>query len=196
MARWPRYSVAIIMVGTFVAGLATTAFADKDFRVTFQLPMNHHLGRNLLVFKQAVDKQTKGKIRIHVYSAATFYKDSEVHDAVASGAIEMGSLPLTQLSKKVPAVDIFSIPYVFYHGAALRKATAPGSPVRGPIDQAILKTGTRVLWWQPFGSVVLLSKQRPVVHPDWIRDKRVRVFSDILGEYIEGDVPVDVEKLR
>jgi C4-dicarboxylate-binding protein DctP len=41
-----------------------------------------------------------------------------------------------------------------------------GSPVRGLMDQAVLqKTRARVLWWQPFGSFVLMSKGPPITSP-------------------------------
>ena len=45
-------------------------------------------------------------------------------------------------------VDIFYQPFLFDTDEKVRKAVAPGSPVRGPIDEAIEGTGSTVLWWQ------------------------------------------------
>ena len=69
---------------------APGAYAEKVLRITLQLPLKHHLGQNLLQFKQEVEKESKGDIKIEIYDSAQLYKDKEVPKAVASGAIEMG----------------------------------------------------------------------------------------------------------
>jgi len=74
----------------------------------------------------------------------------------------------------------------------VKKATAPGSTVRQPLDDAILKSGARVLWWQAYGGVALLSKGDPIVNPEDMNGKKVRVFGKTLGEFTKsvGGAPV------
>ena len=162
------------------------AAQQTTLRITLQLPLKSHLGQNLLLFKQEVEKNARD-IKVEIYDSAQLYKDKEVPQAVGSGAIEMGVASLTRFVGDVPAVDIFYQPFLFNTDALIRKATAKGSPVRDPLDAAILdKTGARVLWWQAYGGAVMLSKGGAIETPDKIADKKVRVFGKTLGEFVKS----------
>ncbi len=176
------------------AALAGSAIASQaaTLRVTLQLPIKHHLGQNMLDFKKEVEAKTGGEIKIEIYPSAQLYKDKEVPQAVSSGAIEMGIASLTRFAGTVPAVDIFYVPFMFDSQEKVKKATAPGSSIRGPLDEAILKTGARVLWWQAFGQAIILSKGDPIKLPADMKGKKVRVFGKTLGEMVKvlGGSPV------
>lgn len=120
--------------------------AETTLRISLQLPLKSHLGQNLLLFKKEVEKSAGGAIDVQIYDSAQLYKDKEVPQAVGSGQIEMGVASLTRYVGEIPAVDIFYQPFLFNAEAKVRKAVAPDGAVRGPIDAAILGTGSRVLW--------------------------------------------------
>ncbi len=174
--------------------VATTAQAEKILRLTLQLPATHHLGLNVQSFADEVAEKTKGELKVEIYPSAQLYKDSEVPQAVASGAVEMGVSSLSQFAGTIPAVDLFYVPFLFSSQEALNKAVAKGSPVRQPLDDAILATGARVLWWQAYGGSVILSKDTPIVVPDDLKGKKVRVFSKTLGELVTaaGGAPTSI----
>jgi len=163
---------------------AGTSFAETKLRVTLQLPLKHHLGQNVAAFKEEVERETGGDIKVEIYPSAQLYKDKEVPQAVASGAIEMGVASLTRFAGTVPAVDIFYVPFMFDSEAKVRAATAPGSPIRQALDGAILKTGARVLWWQAFGGAIVLSKGGAIKTPDQMKGKKVRVFGKTIGDTV------------
>jgi C4-dicarboxylate-binding protein DctP len=170
-----------------LAAFALPASAETTLRITLQLPLKSHLGQNLLVFKQEVERESKEDIKVEIYDSAQLYKDKEVPQAVGSGAIEMGTASLTRFAGTIPAVDIFYVPFMFNTEDMVRKATAPDSPVRGPIDDAILKTGARPLWWQAYGGAIMLGKGEPPIRtPEDIKNKKVRVFGKTLGRFIEA----------
>ena len=58
-------SAAAIAAG-ILAAHPGPAMAAKVLRVTLQLPMNNHLGRNLLMFKEDVERETGGEVRVEV----------------------------------------------------------------------------------------------------------------------------------
>ncbi|WP_455373969.1 TRAP transporter substrate-binding protein [Limibacillus halophilus] len=183
---------AAALAGLFLAASSTLAqAADTTLRITLQLPLKSHLGQNLVLFKDEVEKNSNGAIEVQIYDSAQLYKDKEVPQAVGSGAIEMGVASLTRYVGDIPAVDIFYVPFLFNTEEKVRAAVAPGSPIRGPIDEAILGTGSRVLWWQAYGGAIMLSKGGPLLTPADVKDKKVRVFGKTLGEFIEavGGVP-------
>ncbi|MBL6929134.1 MAG: TRAP transporter substrate-binding protein DctP [Rhodospirillales bacterium] len=177
---------AVAIAACMAMALAQPAQAEKKLRITLQLPITHHLGQNLQAFKEEVEAETKGGVVVEIYPSAQLYKDKEVPQAVSSGAVEMGVASITRFAGTIPAVDLFYVPFSFPSWDLVTKATAPGSPVRGPIDAAVLKTGARILWWQAYGGAILLSKGKPIVTPADMKDKKVRVFGKTLGEFVKS----------
>ncbi|MGE0846075.1 MAG: TRAP transporter substrate-binding protein DctP [Flavobacteriaceae bacterium] len=158
--------------------------ADLTMRISLQLPMSSHLGQNLKMFEEEVEKASNGSIDVQVYDSAQLYKDKEVPAAVGSGSIEAGVASLTRYVGDIPAVDVFYMPFLFNTEDKVRAAVAPGSPVRGPIDAAIEGTGSKVLWWQAYGGSILLSKGGPIKTPADMKGKKVRVFGKTLGDFV------------
>ena len=167
------------------AAISTPApAADVTLRISLQLPVTSHLGENLVLFEKEVEEKSNGEIDIEIYDSATLYKDKEVPAAVGSGSIEMGVASLTRYVGDIPAVDIFYQPFLFDTEEKVKAAVAPDSPVRHPIDEAILDTGATVLWWQAYGGAVLLSNDAPVKSPADMEGKKVRVFGKTLGDFV------------
>ncbi len=168
-----------------LAGTAAQA-AETTMRITLQLPLKSHLGQNLVLFKDEVEKTSNGEIEVQIYDSAQLYKDNEVPQAVGSGSIEAGVASLTRYVGDAPIVDIFYQPFLFDSEAKVRKAVAPGSAVRAPIDAAIADTGSTVLWWQAYGGAVMLSNGGPIKTPADMKGKKVRVFGKTLGDFVEA----------
>jgi C4-dicarboxylate-binding protein DctP len=165
--------------------VAPASAADTTLRISLQTSLKSHLGQNLTMFKTEVEKASAGAINVEIYDSATLYKDNEVPSAVGSGAIEAGVASLTRYVGDSPLVDIMYQPFLFDTDAKVRKAVAPGSPVRGPIDAAIAETGSTVLWWQAYGGSVFLSNGGPIKTPEELKGKKVRVFGKTLGEFVQ-----------
>ena len=179
----------IKLLSIVIAGFcfSTTSFAaDVTMKISIQLPMKSHLGQNLLLFKNDVEAKSNGEIEVQIYDSAQLYKDKEVPAAVGSGSIEAGVASLTRYVGDIPAVDIFYQPFLLNSEEKVRKAVAKGSSVRGPIDKAIEGTGSTVLWWQAYGSAVMLSKGSPIRNPSDMKGKKVRVFGKTLGAFVKA----------
>ncbi|MEP3431671.1 MAG: TRAP transporter substrate-binding protein DctP [Roseibium sp.] len=164
------------------AGDATAA--DTTLRISLQLPLKSHLGQNLVLFKEEVEKNSNGEIAVEIYDSAQLYKDKEVPAAVGAGAIEMGVASLTRYVGDIPAVDIFYQPFLFDSEEKVRAAVSPDSPVRGPLDAAIKDTGSTVLWWQAYGGAIMLSNGGPIKTPADMSGKKARVFGKTLGDFV------------
>ena len=171
---------------TLPMGVAPAFAAETTMRISLQLPLKSHLGQNLVLFEKEVEEKSGGDIDVEIYDSAQLYKDKEVPAAVGSGAIEAGVASLTRYVGDVPAVDVFYMPFLFNTEEKVRGAVAPDSPVRGPIDEAILDTGATVLWWQAYGGAVLLSNDGPIKTPADMKGKKARVFGKTLGEFVQA----------
>ncbi len=173
--------------------IAAPAYASRTLKLTLQLPLKHHLGQNVLEFKKEVERESGGDLKIEIYPSAQLYKDKEVPAAVASGAIEMGVASLTRFVGSVPAVDAFYVPFLFDSPEKVKKATAPGSPIRQLIDPLVEATGAKILWYQAFGGAILLSKgDKAIVVPADAKGKKIRSFGATISDTIKaiGATPV------
>jgi len=184
MRKFLLGTVAALALTGGIVGATLSAAAQTTLRVTLQLPLKHHLGQNILEFKKEVEEKSGGDLKIEIFPSAQLYKDKEVPQAVASGAVEMGIASLTRFAGTVPAVDIFYVPFMFDSPSKVKAATAPGSAIRKGLDGAILKTGVRILWWQAFGSAIVLSKNPAIKNPADMKGKKVRVFGKTIGDTV------------
>ncbi|MEH6476065.1 MAG: TRAP transporter substrate-binding protein DctP [Sneathiella sp.] len=163
------------------------AFAETTIRVTLQLPETHSLGQNWNAFKDIIEKESNGELKVQLFPSAQLYKDKQVPEAVGSGAIEAGSAFLGRFAGSVPAVEIVNLPFFFRDEAHLRAAAANGSSMRNILDDAVLKeTGAKVLWWQAYGRNVYLNNDAPIRVPSDLNGKKVRTYGKVLGWTVEA----------
>ena len=173
---------------------STDALADRTLRLSLQVSVKHPIGANIVFFKQQVEKASDGKLKIEIYDSAQLYKGSEIPQAVGSGAVDMGLVLIDEYAGTIPAVGLFSVAFLFPSYEVLGKAADPSSPVRQEIDELIRKTGTRVMWWQDYGPIQLLSKGDPISEPAQMKGKKVRVLGKPSGDFINalGGIPVKI----
>jgi C4-dicarboxylate-binding protein DctP len=187
------FTVAAVALGLAIGATLTApvAVAETKIRITTQLPTKNVIPKNLYRFEEIVEKESGGDIQVEVFDSAQLYKDKEVPKAVSSGAIEMGSAALTRFVGTTPVVDLFFTPFVFKSFDAVVAATQPGHPIRETIEAEVLKTGARILWWQPFGMAVMLSKGEAIDTPEKMQGKKVRAFGKAPGAFVTalGGVP-------
>jgi C4-dicarboxylate-binding protein DctP len=164
------------------------ALAEQiKLRVTLQLPKTSHIAENLMQFKDDVERRTNGAVAIEVYDNSQLYKDEEVVDAVSSAAIEMGITNYNQFSKAVPAIDLIGQPFLLNFDALVRAASDPDGQIRKLLDTAVLEaTGTRVLWWQAYGSSVFFSKGVDTKRPTQISGQKIRVSGENYAAFLKG----------
>jgi C4-dicarboxylate-binding protein DctP len=155
-------------------------------RVSLQIPAsNPIMGRGVVLFKEQVEKETGGALRIEIFDNGKLYNDHQAVGAVQSGEIEMASVVISQISKRLPAIEIMEQPFLFNFDALTRAALSPDSELRKLMDNAVREAlGVHVLWWQNAGTQVLLSKGEHMTEPSRLKDKRVRVFSDSTAKFV------------
>jgi C4-dicarboxylate-binding protein DctP len=171
-------------------------------RATVQVAVTDpFFGVSLVRFKEEVERRTEQTVTVEIFDKGQLYKDTQVVEAVSSGAIEMGIAGSTQFSNRIPAVGILDQPFLFNFDALVRAALRPGGEMRNMIDGTILaRTGVRVLWWQSLGNTILYSKGRDATDPERIKDQKIRVFGKILGDLVSQcggkPLPVGVAKIH
>jgi C4-dicarboxylate-binding protein DctP len=123
-------------------------------------------GENLREFARQVAALTGGAVRIEIEGESQRYDEQGVVSAVASGAIEMGAAPLSRFTRDVPLAGAFQQPFLFNFDALVDAATRQESEIRKLFDKAtLLGAKARVLWLQPYGSSVIVSRKTPATNP-------------------------------
>lgn len=187
---------SLLLAYLLLACLLLAPFAAEaqqvKLRLTSQLPSSHYAGINLAQFKEEVERRSEKSLIIEIFDDGRLYKDDGAMGAVSSGAVDMGFVTGDRFAEKIAAVSIFQQPFLFNFEALVRAAINPDHEIRRLIDKAILEsTGTRVLWWLPFGSTVILSKGRPAIGPADIRKQKIRVQGPSMAAFVErcGGIP-------
>ncbi len=175
------------LAGALIIGASIAAQAETTIKVTLQLPATHSLGKNWIAFKEIIEKESDGDLKLQLFPSAQLYKDKQVPEAVGSGAVEAGSAFLGRFAGSVPAVEIVNLPFFFRDEAHLRASAANGSAMRNILDAAVVKeTGAKVLWWQAFGRNVYLNKGSAIRTPADLKGKKVRTYGKVLGWTVEA----------
>ncbi len=168
------------------AGLVSGASAQElKLRLTVQTSTASPLGANVVDYKNAVAEASKGAVAIEVFDKAQLFVDFKVPGAVGSGEIDMGVAQVGLYAADVPAVEIFQQPFLFDSDELTRAAASPDSEIRKLIDAQILaKTGARVLYWQPYGLNLMMSKTTPLLSPQAMAGRNVRALDKGTAEFI------------
>lgn len=180
---------------TAVAGIsiAGPALAERTLRLSVQVATNHPIGANTVEFKEKLEEISDGALQVEIYDAAQLFRGSEIPQAVGSGAIDMGVVLADEYAGTIPAAGVFSVAFMFPTYEVLARAADKDGIVRQQIDE-MLRTGagTRVLWWQDYGPVQLLSNGSAVVMPEDMEGQLTRALGQPSGDFIEavGGVPV------
>jgi C4-dicarboxylate-binding protein DctP len=175
----------LLLLAMVLAGPREARADSVLLRISLQDSIDNPLNRSLIEFKNEVEARTKGAVTVSIFDKSQFYNDYQVPEAVATGAIEMGLAPLGQYAGEIPAAGVFLQPFLFNFDEIIRAAAQPGSEIRTIIDNEILGNGgARVLWWQRYGSPILLSDGQPMQSPNSLASHKIRVYDDLTAEFI------------
>jgi C4-dicarboxylate-binding protein DctP len=190
-----------LLLACLVLGPSGVGGAEPvKLRITATGPITNHLGVNLVQFKKEVEKHSAGEISIEIFDNSRLYKDDQAVAAVTSGAIEMGTIGLSQFVREEPALELFTQPFLLNFEALVRAATDPDREVRKVLDKALLdRFGVRVLWLQSFGNSVFFSKGgRDARTPAGIQGQKVRSWAKNMSRFTTacGGTPVVVSSSK
>lgn len=161
----------------FLACLSRCLAGEPDLVIRFstQAPPNGRQFQSMLHFKERVEADSLGRMRVDIYDSGKLFEDNQVAEAVSAGRVEIGHVNLSRYAETILVADAYYLPFLFADTAVERASRAPESEIKKLIEDAILRNaGARVLWWIPEGSILLMTKDMPVGNPAALSGKRVR----------------------
>ena len=203
-----KFSAFIIAAVTsfYSTGIA----AQSKVTIAFQIPLEHHLAQNILFFKEELETMSNATISVQINDYESYLKDrkdlkkldseqqyfmaKDMLEAIQSRKIDIGLISLARVSKLIPLADIFNQPFLIDNETKLSDMVSKDSFVRRSIEGSLQELGLKTLWWQPYGSVIFVSKGSSIKTPEQMKDKKVRVFGKTLGNLVlaAGGTPLAI----
>jgi len=176
-------------------GAPPASSQTAKLRVSLPISIDSAIGQNIREFARQVEARTGGVVKFELQVKDRLYDELGVVSGVETGAIEIGATPLNQFAQYVPLAGAFLQPFLFNFDALVQAATSRESEIRALIEREILRgTNARVLWWQPYGSSVILSRSILATNPAAIAARVVGAPDDQVRDliWVCGATPVPV----
>ncbi|MCJ8143339.1 TRAP transporter substrate-binding protein [Ancylobacter sp. A5.8] len=117
-----------------LAAAASSADAQTTtLKYAFVNPMSSHFGVAATAFKESVEKDSGGRLKVEIFPGGALGGEREIIESVQLGTIDMAMTSTSVVGNFVPDVLVFDIPFLFRDTAHARAV------VDGPVGQDILK---------------------------------------------------------
>ncbi|MBB6310228.1 TRAP transporter substrate-binding protein [Xanthobacter tagetidis] len=121
-----------MIAAALLLGAAAPASAQTTLKYTFVNPMNSHFGAAATAFKETVEKESGGKIKVDIFPGGALGGEREIVESLQLGTIDMAMTSTSVVANFVPELLVFDIPFIFRDTAHARAV------VDGQIGQDIL----------------------------------------------------------
>jgi TRAP-type C4-dicarboxylate transport system substrate-binding protein len=188
-------NLLLLLVALLCAVLAPASAETHSLRLGLPIAVDSPSGQNIREFARQVQARTGIAIKIELQGKDGRYDERGIVSAVATGALEMGATPLNQFIDDVPLASAFQQPFLLNFDALVEGATMHESEVRGIFDTAtVAGAKARILWLQPYGSSIVVSRTTPAANPASIASRVVGVADFQTRELLRvcGGTPVPV----
>jgi len=125
-----------LFAGLVLASVSVLACAQQPLVIKFShvTASDTPKGKAADFFKQQVEKETNGRVKVEVYPNSTLYKDKEELEALQLGAVQMLAPSLSKFGPMgIKEFELFELPYLFENYDQLHKVT------QGPVGAQLMK---------------------------------------------------------
>lgn len=172
------------------AGEKPTGVQAKTIRVSVAMQKDYYCYKDIQKIADRINKGSKGALKVEIYPESSLYKDQDVIEAVASGAVEMTSVPSFWVGRIAPAVRLFELPGVFKSPEVAYKAMDRdvGAKMKQQVESKGIKLlGFSGIWMEWMG----FATKKPVYVPGDLKGMKLRATSPSDARVIQaaGAVP-------
>ena len=144
-----RYLSLLLVVGlVFMAGMhAVSAQESKDskgqllLRLSYPVPSTSIDGVAYEFFAKTVEQESKGRMKIRTYPAASLVSDVEILDTVIKGNVDIGHFMIAFITPSIKEMTPFEIPGAYIGGPK----TKAGEAIEPIVEKIFAKYGVKYL---------------------------------------------------
>ncbi len=158
---------------------AAAPAADQSYTLrlaTWGSPTHPQVTEWVPFFSSEVERNSKGRIKVQVYPAASLIKEPDVASAIPAGVADISLAVLEDFSGVDPEIGIFGTPLMDLNFDAFAKAMHPGSELFNATNDSLRKHGMVLLSAIDIGPPVFVGKEPLRTAADF-HGKNIRVYS-------------------
>jgi len=173
-----KFSVRTGIFGLLVFSVLLTACARNDDTIVLKLAhvldTGHSVHQGMVRMAERLAYYSDGKMRIDIYPSGQLGAERDTVELVQIGSLAMTKVSAAPLEAFVPAMQVFSIPYVFRDRAHYFKAL--DSDIGKELLESVEVARLRGMGYYDSGSRSFYMVDTPVASPDDINGKKIRVM--------------------
>lgn len=159
--------------------LLTSCQKKSDTKVLYlahSLPQTHPVHKGILEFQKALEKNSKGSLKVKIFPDAQLGSEREVLELLQIGSVAATKVSAATLSNFVPEYHLLGIPYLF------RDKEHQFNVLEGPIGKSILAKGSmfwlRGLCYYDAGSRSFYTSKKAIRTPEDLKGLKIRVMNN------------------
>lgn len=149
---------------------------SKVLYLAHSLPQSHPVHKGILEFQKALERNSKGTLKVKVFPDAQLGSEREVLELLQIGSVAATKVSAATLSNFVPEYHILGIPYLF------RDKQHQFDVLEGDIGKSILEKGSkfwlRGLCYYDAGSRSFYTSSKAIRTPDDLKGLKIRVMNN------------------
>jgi len=173
-----KTSIGILGLVVCAAGTMLSACSRQDdvivLKLAHVLDPNHSVHQGMVHMAERLDHYSGGSMRVDIYPSGQLGAERDTVELVQIGSLAMTKVSASPLEAFVPAMQVFSIPYVFRDREHVFKAldSAIGKELLKSVEVARL----RGMGYYDSGSRSFYMVDTPVETPDDLDGQKIRVM--------------------
>ena len=168
----------ILLVAIIFASI-TACKKDDGTKVLYlghTLPQTHPVHKGILEFQKALEKKSKGTLKVKIFPDGQLGSEREVLELLQIGSVAATKVSAATLSNFVPEYHILGIPYLF------RDKAHQFDVLEGDVGKTILEKGSkfwlRGLCYYDAGSRSFYTSTKAIRTPDDLKGLKIRVMNN------------------
>jgi TRAP-type transport system periplasmic protein len=189
--------LAIGALGAPIGYLAPSRAQSTEtytLRLNLTAPITSAQGACASRFAAAVDRRSKGQLKIEIYPNGQLARERGILEGLTSGAIDLEIGTIAVLEALFPRFQILSLPFLFKNAAAAFRVL--DGPIGAEFFADAEAKGLVGLGWADTGFRELETTSKPVVVPDDMKGLRIRIQNGAVYVTIFqalGAIPVTID---
>lgn len=178
--------VLLILITGFTATALVSCSADKSDRqppdniiLAHAMHLKHPVSVAMERMAELVEEYSDGKLSVTIYPAGQLGGERKLLELIQIGAIDMTKVSTATLENIVPAMRVFSLPYLF------RNKEHVFNVLDGEVGQQLLLEGDqyklRGVGYYDAGSRSFYTTDQPVYTPEDLAGLKIRVMESVIA---------------
>jgi tripartite ATP-independent transporter DctP family solute receptor len=151
---------SLVLIATM--GLFASHGIAQEYTIRFAsaLPPEMNHSRSMKLFKEEVERETQGKIKVELFFSGALGGTAELLDQVRTGTIQMSIATTGFVSNYVPRLGVFNLPFLFESTEAAQAVF--DETFDREFESAVGDVGLKALGFEIVGWRNPINKLRPI----------------------------------